>query len=170
MDKTITTALLIIISVVMALMLFNAAYPAIIKGGDAIANMTNRSNDRMKSQIVIAHMAGELDKQGQWYDTNGNGLFDIFVWVKNIGSSSITAIERTDVFFGKEGNFVRVPYQAEANGIYPYWTWQLENDTEWVPTATLKISIHYLAPLSSGRHFVRVTIPNGVSDEQIVGL
>jgi hypothetical protein len=170
MDKVITTALLIIISVVMALMLFNAAYPAIMKGGDAIANMTNRSNDRMKSQIAIVHMAGELDQQGQWQDTNGNSLFDMFVWVKNIGSSSITAIERTDVFFGEEGNFVRIPYQDEAGGAYPYWTWQVENATEWAPTATLRISIHYPVPLLSGRYFVRVTIPNGVSDEQIVGL
>src|SRR5512142_3413873 len=105
MDKTITTALLIIISVVMALMLFNAAYPAIMKGGDAIANMTNRSNDRMKSQIVIVHTAGELDEEGQFRDTNGNGLFDVFIWAKNVGSTSITAIERSDVFFGEEGNF-----------------------------------------------------------------
>jgi hypothetical protein len=170
MDKTITTALLIIISIVMALVLFNAAYPAIMRGGDAISNMTNRASDRMKSQIVIVHMAGELDSRGQWQDTNANSLFDVFLWVKNIGTSPITAIERMDVFFGREGNFVRIPYQGDAGGSYPYWVWQVENGAEWTPTATLKITIHYPSPLASGRYFAQVTVPNGVSDEQFLGL
>ncbi len=57
MDKTITTALLIVISMVMSLALFNAAYPAIIQGGDAINSMTNRSDERMRSQAAIIHAA-----------------------------------------------------------------------------------------------------------------
>ncbi len=65
MDKTITTALLIVISMVTAVALFNAAYPAVIKGGDAITSMANRADDRMQSQIAIIHMAGEQDSQGQ---------------------------------------------------------------------------------------------------------
>ena len=53
MDKVITTAMLIVISMVMALMLFNIAYPAIIEGGDAIVSMAGRVEDRMRSQIAI---------------------------------------------------------------------------------------------------------------------
>jgi hypothetical protein len=170
MDKTITTALLIIISIVMALALFNAAYPAIMKGGDAIANMANRANERMKSQIVIVHMAGELDGQGQWQDANANGLFDVFLWVKNVGASPITAVEGMDVFFGREGSFVRIPYQGDAAGSYPHWTWQVENGAEWTPTATLKITVHYTSPLAPGRYFAKIAISNGVSDQQFLGL
>ncbi len=170
MDKTITTALLIVISMVMALMLFNAAYPAIVQGGDAIANMSNRADERMKSQIALVHAIGELGAGGLWQDANGDGQFEVFAWVKNVGANRIVAVERADVFFGRESNFVRIPYQAEANGSYPYWSYQFENAGEWVPTATMKITIHYQAPLGSGRYFLKVITPAGVSDEYFFGM
>lgn len=170
MDKAITTALLIVISMVMALALFNAAYPAIISGGDAISNMTNRQADRMRSQVAIIHAAGELDANGQWEDTNGDGQFNAFIWVKNIGATTITALERTDVFFGREGNYVRIPFQANAGNSYPYWTGNIENGSEWTPTATLKITIHYLNPVAQGRYFAKVNTPNGTGDESFLGI
>jgi hypothetical protein len=169
-DKTVVTALLIVISMVMAVALFNAAYPAVVKGGEAITSMANRADERMNNQIAVIHMAGELDNHGQWQDANGNGQFDVFVWVKNIGAAQINAVERSDVFFGREGNFGRIPYQADADNSYPYWTWQIENSAEWTPTATVKITIHYAAPLSSGRYFARITLPSGISDDQFIGL
>ncbi|MBZ0275989.1 MAG: hypothetical protein K8I60_07590 [Anaerolineae bacterium] len=165
MDKTITTALFIVISMVMALMLFNIAYPAIIQGGDAITSMADRAEERMRSQIAVIHAAGELDNAGWWQDTNGNGDFETFVWVKNVGAARITSIEQMDVFFGPEGNFSRIPHQSQAGGAYPFWTEELENADAWTPTATLKISIHYQFPLTSNRYFVKVIIPNGVWDE-----
>ncbi|MCC7446395.1 MAG: hypothetical protein IT324_03215 [Anaerolineae bacterium] len=170
MDKTITTALLIVISMVMSLALFNAAYPAIIQGGDAINSMTNRSDERMRSQAAIIHAASEQDASGQWQDTNGNGQPEVFVWVKNIGSTSITALERTDVFFGKEGSFARIPHQSEANGSFPYWTAQVENSDDWRPTATLKITIHLQSAPGQGRYFIKITIPSGVSDEYFLSI
>ncbi|MBI5671463.1 MAG: hypothetical protein HZC41_26015 [Chloroflexi bacterium] len=170
MDKTITTALLIVVSMVMALMLFNVAYPAVIEGGDAIASMANRADQRMKSQIVIIHAAGELDSSGWWQDTNGNGDFDVFVWVKNVGAARIIGLERMDVFFGAEGNFTRIPHQSTAGGSYPYWTAQVENEADWNPTATLKITIHYQLALSSGRYFTKVIIPSGVSSDYYLGM
>ncbi len=168
MDKTITTALLIVISMVMAVALFNAAYPAVVKSGDAIANMTNRADERMKSQIAIIHMAGELDGHPVSFD--GEGPYAVSIWIKNIGATRITAIERSDVFFGAEGNFTRIPAQNESGTSYPYWTWQIENGAEWDPTATLKITVHYLSPLPAGRYFAKIAIPSGVSDEQFLGL
>lgn len=170
MDKAITTALLIIISMVMALALFNAAYPAIIQGGDAITNMAYRQQDRMRSEAAIIHAAGELDSNGQWQDTNSDGHFNVFIWVKNIGATTIAPVERTDVFFGLEGNFARIPFQSDSSGSFPYWTWNVENGSAWVPTATLKITIHYPNPLTPGRYFVKVTLPNGVSDEYFLGM
>ncbi len=168
MDKTITTALLIVISMVMAVALFNVAYPAVVKSGDAIANMTNRADERMKSQIAIIHMAGELDGHPVSFD--GEGPYAVSIWIKNIGATRITAIERSDVFFGPEGDFTRVPVQNESGTSYPYWTWQIENGADWDPTATLKITVHYASPLPSGRYFAKITIPSGISDEQFLGL
>ncbi len=65
---------------------------------------------------------------------------------------------------------MRVPYQAEATTPFPYWTWDLENGTEWLPTGTVKITIHNSVPLAPGRYFAKVIIPTGVSDEQFLGL
>lgn len=169
MDKVITTALFIVISMIMALMLFNVAYPAVIEGGDAITSMSDRADERLKSQVTLIHMAGELDSTGWWQDTNGNGQFDTFIWVKNTGTTRILP-QALDVFFGPEGNFARIPNQNEASGMYPYWTWQVENATDWTPTATLKITIHYQMPLASGRYFGKVIAPSGVFDESFLGM
>ena len=170
MDKAITTALFIIISLIMALMLFNSAYPAIMQGGDAIAGMAYRSEESMNSQIAIIHAAGELDHSGWWQDTNGNGSFDVFIWVKNTGTSRITALDQIDLFFGPEGNFTRIPHESVAGGSTPYWSWTVEDGGDWTPTATLRITVHYGMALSSGRYYAKVTTPNGVSDSYYLSM
>ncbi|MFN8375908.1 MAG: hypothetical protein U0694_23925 [Anaerolineae bacterium] len=170
MDKAITTALLIVISMIMALMLFNIAYPAIIQSGDAIASMANRTSDRMDTQITVIHAAGELDSSGWWQNSNGNSEFEVFIWVKNIGDTRIIALDNLDVFFGPEGNFTRIPNQVNAGGSYPYWTWNVEGGTEWNPTSTLRITVHYQMPQAQGRYFFKVSTTDGVSAEDYLGL
>ena len=147
MDKAMTTVFMIIASVVCAILVFNSLYPAVIRSSDAMTAMTVRVDDRLKSQIEIIHATGKAGSNA-------------FVWVKNVGSLRIAAVERCDVFFGPEGDFDRIPH-GSGN---PYWTYEVENDDEWKPTATLKITI--IATISADtRYFVQVTIPNGVSDE-----
>jgi len=170
MDKIVTTALMIVISMVLAMVLFNAAYPAIVTGGDAITNLSHREADQMKSQIAIIQESDELDSSGTWQDTNGNAQFDVFVWVKNIGSTSFNPIENSDIFFGPEGNYARIPFQGNANGAYPNWTYNIENGMSWGPTATLKIDIHFLTPLGTGRYFTKVTTLNGATDQYLLGM
>jgi archaellum component FlaG (FlaF/FlaG flagellin family) len=150
LDKTIITAFMVIVGVVSAVFVFNTIYPAVIQSGDAMISMERRLDERLRSQVEIIHAS-------EWNGTNA------LVWVKNIGSSSIKAVEMCDVFFGPEGNFSRIPHKDEATGT-PYWEWEVENDTGWKPTATLRITITYGLPLS-GRYFVKVVIPNGLSDE-----
>lgn len=163
MDKAITTAFMVVISVVVSVMIYNTVYPAVVQSSDSMINMRVRMDDRLRSQVEIVHAIGELDRQGVWQDTNGDGDFNVFVWVKNVGSSRINAIEQTDIFFGAEGNFVRIPYKGQAGNNYPYWEWKLENDSSWNPTATLRIAIHHTAPLPPGRYFVKVVLANGLS-------
>ena len=170
MDKVITTALLIVISMVMALMLFNIAYPAIIEGGDAIVSMAGRVEDRMRSQIAIIHAGSEMDADGWWQDSNGNGQFEVFLWIKNVGDARITALDDLDIFFGPEGNFARIAHETDSGGGTPYWSWTLENAAEWTPTATLRVTIHYGAALSTGRYFAKVTVPSGVWDDYYLGM
>lgn len=169
MDKTITTAMLIVISMITALLLFNIAYPAIQQGGDAMTSMAYGITDRMKSQLSIIHASAELPV-GDWQVTNTVGEFDVSVWVKNTGSSRVAAIERLDVFFGPEGNFARIPHQSQAGGSFPYWTATVTDGSDWDPTGTLLISIRYSSALANGRYFVKVTLPTGVSSDYYLGI
>ena len=148
MDKIFVTVFLTIAGVVTSVLLFNTIYPAAVESGAAMTGMERRIDERLKSQIEIIH-------------ATPISTTNAYVWVKNVGSSRIRAIERCDVFFGPEGNFARIPYNEGST----YWVYELEgNDTEWDPTATLKITIHRLEKVS-GRHFFKVVLPNSVSDE-----
>ena len=168
MDKVITTALLIVIGMVLAVVLFNSAYPAVTDSAQAISVMAGRTDDRLQSQIVIINVSGEKDSGGWWQDVNGNGYFDVFTWVKNVGSTRIFPVEAIDVFFGPEGNFVRIPEASQAGEDYPRWTGQVEGGAQWTPSATLKLTISYAEPLAAGRYYVKVTAPNGVFDDDYV--
>lgn len=170
MDKAITTALLIVISMVMSVLLFNAVYPAVTRGSESITSMTTSVTNRMRSQVEIIHAAGELDGSGFWHDGNSNGEFDVFVWVKNTGDSRITPIEQSDFFFGQEGNFVRIPYAANNGSGFPYWSYALENATDWDPNATLKIVVHYGVPLTSGRYFAKLSTITDAQAEYFMGM
>lgn len=151
MDKVIVTALLIVAGVVAAVILYNSIYPAIAESGDALARRQRQIDDRLQSQIEIIHAAPDgAITDGAW------------VWVKNVGSQRISAIENCDLFFGPEGSFSRLSY-GDGDG---QWTYEVENGTEWDPSTTLKITVDYTESLSDGtRYFVKVTTPNGISDE-----
>ena len=156
MDKVITTALLIIAGVVVTVMLYNVVYPAVIRSGDALTSRQRRIDERLDSQIEIIHATSPSDDP-----------LHAYAWVKNIGSSRIAAIERCDVFFGPEGAFSRIPYDDEGSR---YWTCEVVNDIDWEPMATLQITITITTddsfyPLSEGVYYVKVGLPNGVSDE-----
>ncbi|MEZ4737488.1 MAG: hypothetical protein R3E79_61215 [Caldilineaceae bacterium] len=170
MDKAITTTFMIIASIVTTVMVFNAVFPAVLRSRDALVTMRGRLDERLKSQIAIIHATGELDESGAWQDTDSDGNFDIFLWVKNVGAVRIAAVDRLDLFFGPEGNFARIPYKEEAAGIYPYWEWQVENDTYWNPTATVKMTIHFSTILPAERYFLKVVLPNGIADSDYFGL
>ena len=143
------TILLIITGVVCTMVMFNAVYPVINSSSGAMAGMAGRINDRIKSQVEIVQVACESD--------------NVSVWVKNIGSTKLGSIEKSDVFLGQEGNFSWISY-GQPGSPKPYWDYVIENDTEWVPTATLRIDIH-VEQEPSGTYFVKMAVYNGVSDE-----
>jgi len=151
LDKTIVTALLLIAGVISVVVMFNAIYPAITEGSNAMAGMERRIDERFRSQVEIIHAVPD-----------GVTTKTVLIWVKNVGSTSIRALESCDVFFGPEGNFSRIPYQSGASN----WTYSVENDSTWKPTATIKITLTYQDFLSDGeRYYIKFVLPNGVSDD-----
>ncbi len=150
MDKTIVTALLIIAGVVSAVFVFNAIFPAISQSSDAMTSMQRRIDERMQSQIEIIHAT----RSGS----------DVLIWVKNVGSLRIAPPAACDLFFGPDNNFVRIPYNSGS----PNWTYALENDTEWRAGATLRMTVHFAVPPAAGTYFIKVVLPNGISDEIFV--
>ncbi len=151
MDKAIITTLLIVAGVIAAAMLFNAVYPAVVRSSGALVDMKSRVDDRLASDVEVIHACKSPD------------YADIaVVWVKNIGSSSIMAVERCDVFFGPEGDFARIPFGSGD----PHWEYAVENDSRWKPGATLKVTVDLDYALAVGeRYYFKVTTPNGISSE-----
>ncbi len=150
MDKIIVTALLMTAGVISAILLFNAVYPAVNQGNDAITNMQVRLGDRMKTQIDILHAA------------QSGGV--VTIWVKNTGDTRIVGVDSSDLFFGPEGNFARIPYGSGS----PHWEYVVENGTEWSPRATLRVVVINFSPLNSGRYYIKMTLPNGITDADFI--
>lgn len=170
MDKVIVTTLLIIAAITSMVIVTDAVLPAIGSSAGAVSTVAGKMDDRIKSQISIIHVTSELDSNGNWVDSNGDGKFDVYIWVKNVGASRIVALDESDLFFGTQNNFGRIPYQTYADGQYPYWQYQIENGSEWTTSITLMVNIKYQAPLSQGSYLLKFIIPNGVSDDDNVTL
>jgi flagellar protein FlaG len=166
MDKVLSTILLVVAAVVCVVLVINAVYPAITSSSGALSSVSASMNERIKSQVKIINATGELDKNGNWQDTNSNGYFDVFIWVKNIGTVSVDDIGHCDVFLtGNNTIWTWIPYVDYAGGSFPRWSYVLGNSTEWGIATTLMIEISYNSSLTSGPYNVKVMIPNGVSDE-----
>jgi len=164
MDRAITAILFTIAGIISAVFVFNAVYPAASRGSSAIVSIAGRIEERIESHIKIIHAAGELDGDGVWQDSNGDGDFDVFIWIKNIGVNRLVAVEESDLFFGQTGDFSRIPYVDHAAAM-PYWEYTIENASEWLPGATIKITLHFSSALSSGMYLVKFVSPNGVVAE-----
>lgn len=146
MDKIIVTALLLIGGVVSAVAMFNAIYPAMTQSNQAMVGMERRIDDQMKTEVDIIHAA----KSGS----------TVLLWVKNVGSLRVIGVDFSDLFFGPEGAFVRIPYGTGT----PHWEYTVENGGEWTPGATIRITV-VGATLDPGRHFCKLVLPNGIMSE-----
>ncbi len=153
MDKAVTTALLVIAGVVCMIFVFNSVYPMVSRSSQAMVSMAEQVDKRMKSRINIVHAANTANRTS------------VYLWVKNVDTQRIVSVEDSDLFFGQETDFELVPYKTFAEGKYPQWDSELENDTEWQTSATLKITITYSSDPGAGTYYSKFIIPNGISDE-----
>ncbi|MBN1376350.1 MAG: hypothetical protein JXA01_09355 [Dehalococcoidia bacterium] len=151
MDKVLVTVLLIIGGIVCCMVVINAIFPAITQSTGAIADASGKLDDRIRCRVQIIEVSDNAS--------------DVYIWIKNIGASRIGGISSSDVFFGLEGNFARIPYD-ETGTSKPCWNYSIENSTEWGPTATVKLTI-YLTSTPSGSYYFKIVLPNGISDQDI---
>ncbi len=161
MDKTITTALLIIAGIICSIFLFNSVYPMITRSSSAMTNMTDKINNRMQSQIEVIQATGS---------TSSNKAY---IWAKNIGTSRVDAVEQSDLFLGPAGNADRISYHKNNDGSeapLPNWTYNVENGTEWGTGSTIKITVTFPDNLSPGRYTLKLVIPNGIQAEYYFSL
>ncbi|HZP56759.1 MAG TPA: hypothetical protein VFC53_04300 [Dehalococcoidia bacterium] len=154
MDKAITTIMLTIAAIVAVVAVVNAVLPSVGRTTGALISTSSVVEDRIASQVEIVHATGQ--------DANP----DAQVWVKNIGASTVDAVDREDVFFGPSGDFQRIPYGG-SGCTAPCWEYTIENSTVWEPTATLHITVHDDANLATGTtYYIKVVTPNGVTDSK----
>jgi hypothetical protein len=132
---------------------FNSVYPMVNRSSQAMVSMAEKVDERMKSRINIVHAANTANRTS------------VYLWVKNIGTQTIRTIDDCDLFCGQENDFERIPYTEDAGSGYPQWDYDLENDTEWQNSATLKITISYSSDPGAGTYYTKFILPNGIYDE-----
>lgn len=133
--------------------------PAVSRTGSSMVMSSDVVNDRIATQLEIIHATGV------------DAATESDAWVKNVGTARIGPIDGTDVFFGPESNFARIPYGG-ASCSAPCWEYALEGgESEWGPTATLHITIHLDYSLATGNtYYVKVVVPNGISDAKFFSI
>lgn len=92
----------------------------------------------------------------------GDSGATIVVWVKNVGSSFIDDVPRSDVFYGPEDDFSRITYGGVGT---PRWDYVLEGGfTRWDQGVTCKITITLTGAPTAGTYLLKYVIPNGIYD------
>ncbi len=154
MEKTITTALLVIASIVATMALINAVIPAAGKGSGALIAANSDAADRIKTDIEIVFASG-----------NSTGD-EITFWVKNVGSNTINAIDNSDIFLTSPTAIIRIPYDGGGSPTKPYWKYTVEGSaTNWSQAVTTKIEV-FLTSGETGLHTVKMAVYNAVTAEK----
>lgn len=156
MDKVITTALLIISSVIGAVALTNAFLPAVNRGSGAILASSAAVAERVKTEVSIVFAAG--------VPTPNEARF----WAKNVGTQEITAINQSDLFLTTPVEIKSIPFNASCATAAPEcWSFTFEGGaTAWSRTATIKVTVR-LNTLPTGQYAIKFVVPNGVSAEKV---
>ena len=152
MEKAIATVIITVASIAAILTVLDALMPAISRTNSSIVSAADNVDSRISTQIDIIHATG------------ADGSPTVDAWAKNVGGIVIEPLNRLDVFFGPPDNFVRIPY-GTGGCASPCWTYTVENDTNWTPTSTIRITVTAGSNLTSGNtYYLKVVAPNGISD------
>ena len=151
MEKAITTAMLVIASVIAALALTNAVLPAMGKSAGALVTANKSAAERIKTDIAIVHATGD-DSAGE-----------VTVWIKNIGTQVIKPVKSSDVILTTPTNVLRLPYVTSCAS--ECWNFFIEGGgADWVQTVTVKFTIN--TSMDTGNYNVSVAVVNAVEADK----
>ena len=156
MDKVLATALLTTAAVVASVMIINALLPSVTRGTSSIQS----SSESAASQIETSFEIIAVD----------HPTSTIVLWIKNVGSTNIAAIQTSDLFLETSGgvNFTRMTYE-DPQLTTDTWRYVLEdNETVWKPSNTMKIVITLANP-ADGQYEVTFNTYNGVQAKKKFG-
>ena len=151
MEKAITTAVLIIASIIAALALVNTVLPAMGRSSGALLIANKDAAERIKTDIEIITAVG---------DATAN---TITVWVKNIGTQVIAPVDASDVILTapSPNGVKRLPYVSGCTS--ECWDYTFEGGaTDWIRAVTVKITLT-LTDVTTGVHSVTISTFNAVS-------
>lgn len=153
-SAVLTEGILIIASIIVATALSGAAISKVGVFQSAFTSSTENQKQITLTKIKVI------------YATNSSST-KVNTWVKNIGVSPITTPDSVDVYFGKLGATQRIPYNT---GTTPTWNYTSFKSV-WEIKDTVQIDIFSDNNLQKNvSYMVKVTTPNGVSDEQIFSI
>ena len=90
-----------------------------------------------------------------------SGGTEILVWIKNVGAEKITTIEQSDLFLKTPTEVERLHYNSGGE----YWTYVIENGTEWLQGNTIKVTAT-VTTVEAGLHSFRFIVHNGEGASQ----
>lgn len=156
MDKVITTALLIIASVIGAVALTSAFLPAVNRGTGAILVSSAGVAERIKTDMTIV------------FATSNAAAVEVRLWAKNVGAQEVKAIDKSDLFLTTPAEIKRIAYNASCASAAPEcWSYTFEGGaTAWLQATTIKVTIR-LNTLPAGQYTIKYVAPNGVSAEKV---
>ena len=148
MEKSITTALFIIASIVASMALINAVLPAANKSSGALLLANSDAADRIRTDIEIVHVSGNAT-------TN-----KITLWVKNVGTKNIVPVNLSDIIVTTPSDVLRLGYVDGCSS--ECWDYLIEGGgTDWSKSVTVKFTIS--TSVATGVYNVKVSVVNAVS-------
>jgi flagellar protein FlaG len=148
-NEEITTAIMLIVSVIAVVAFVNAVIPSVYDLSGSYSSIARNMGDQFKTDIDIIFIYPE-----------GN---TVSVWIKNVGSSDIplSRLNSCDFFVLSSSNYWNPGYEASSN---PSWDCTLVNgdgDT-WNNGETIKAEIDFDS-LPSATYQITFFLYNGVS-------
>ena len=148
--EVITTAILMIASIVAVVAFVNAVLPAVYGLSESYTSLSRNMENQLKTDINVIFIYPE--------DNN------VSVWIKNVGSSSIpfSQLQYSNVFVFSSSGYWDANFES---GTLPSWDYTLENgdgNDYWNRGETLKLTIDF-QDLEPGTYKLNFFLYNGVS-------